>query len=180
MKEVNVELTEGEILKAISEAKLKKKEAAEKVETEEVWEVDLDGNAVDKARNWLVNVYERLKTSKHFDLVKTVLISAVLATISYQLPNVYFFVFGKENVNASFADMVQQHSFAAFGFFVARLIVDTSLYFNEHKFYVFMKRNGNLAFDYQENLSDLNKWQQTLISTIKYCIYLYVYVSLLK
>lgn len=167
-----MELRENEVLEAIRLYKQKKEqEAAAEEEVEGLGE---------KAQNWLESKWSLLVRSKHFDLVKTVLISVVLATLSYQLPNIYFWAFGKENINASFAGMVESHSFAAFGFFVARLVVDVSLYFNEHKFYVFMKRNGNLAFDYQENLTELTKWQQTLVSTLKYCLYLYVYVSLLK
>lgn len=167
-----MELRENEVLEAIRLYKQKK-------EQEAAAEEEVEGFG-EKAQNWLESKWSLLVRSKHFDLVKTVLISVVLATLSYQLPNIYFWAFGKENINASFAGMVESHSFAAFGFFVARLVVDVSLYFNEHKFYVFMKRNGNLAFDYQENLTELTKWQQTLVSTLKYCLYLYVYVSLLK
>lgn len=125
-------------------------------------------------------VWASVMKSKHFDLVKTLLISFVLAVICYQMPNIYFQVLGKENINADFANMVQMTSFAAFKFFVARLVVDTSFYFNEHKFYVFIKRNGNLAFDYQENLIELDKWQQTKITTLKYIAYLFLFAFLLQ
>jgi hypothetical protein len=169
-----MELKENEVLEAIRMYKQQK-------QAEEKANADVEEESFgEKTRGFFSEILTGLVKSKHYDLVKTVLISAVLATLSYQLPNIYFFVFGKENINASFAGMMESHSFAAFGFFVARLVVDISLYFNEHKFYVFMKRNGNLAFDYQENLIDLTKWQQTIISTLKYCLYLYVYVSLLK
>jgi hypothetical protein len=169
-----MELKENEVLEAIRLFK------AKKLEEEKQATNDDEESFKEKAEGFFKTKWAGLIKSKHFDLVKTVLISVVLATLSYQLPNIYFFVFGKENINASFAGMLESHSFAAFGFFVARLVVDVSLYFNEQKFYVFMKRNGNLAFDYQENLSDLTKWQQTLVSTVKYGLYLYVYVSLLK
>lgn len=169
-----MELKENEVLEAIRLYKQQKMEAEKQTSNE------VEESLGDKAKGYVQRHWSNFVKSKHFDLVKTVLISAVLATLSYQLPNIYFFVFGKENINASFAGMMESHSFAAFGFFVARLVVDVSLYFNEHKFYVFMKRNGNLAFDYQENLTDLTKWEQTLISTIKYGVYLYLYGSLLK
>ncbi|MCP9765127.1 hypothetical protein [Lacihabitans soyangensis] len=169
-----MELKDSEILEALMAYKAKKLEEEKQANTDE------EESFKEKAEGFFKTKWAGLIKSKHFDLVKTVLISAVLATLSYQLPNIFFFVFGKENINASFAGMVESHSFAAFGFFVARLVVDVSLYFNEHKFYVFMKRNGNLAFDYQENLENLTKWEQTLISTIKYGIYLCVYVLLLK
>lgn len=168
-----MELKENEVLEAIRLYKQQKKAEKEAIADEEE-------SFGEKAKGYFSEKLTGFVKSKHFDLVKTVLISVVLATLSYQLPNIYFWAFGKENINASFAGMMESHSFAAFGFFVARLVVDVSLYFNEHKFYVFMKRNGNLAFDYQENLTDLTKWQQTIVSTLKYCLYLYVYVSLLK
>lgn len=169
-----MELKENEVLEAIRLYK------AKKLEEEQLKSNDDEESFKEKAQGFLARLWTGLVKSKHFDLVKTVLISLTLATFSYQFPNLCYAVFGKQNINASFAGIAEMHSFAAFGFFVARFIVDVSLYFNEHKFYVFMKRNGNLAFDYQENLSDLTKWQQTLVSTVKYGMYLYVYVSLLK
>jgi hypothetical protein len=134
----------------------------------------------EKAEGYILSKWYNIRKSKHFDLLKTLLISVVLAILSYQLPNLYFSIFGKENINASFAGMFEQTSFAAFKFFIARLVVDTSFYFNENKFYVFMKRNGNLAFDYQENLTELDKWQQTKITTAKYCCYLFLFAWLLQ
>ena len=133
----------------------------------------------EKVSTWFEKTWLEVRKSKHFDLLKTLLISIILAVLSYNLPTIYYFLFGKDNVNASFAMMQEASSFAAFKFFIARLVVDTSLYFNENKFYVFMKRNGNLAFDYQENLTDLNKWQQTKITTIKYIAYLFLFAFFL-
>jgi hypothetical protein len=128
----------------------------------------------------LSGFFHSLMKSKHFDLVKSLLISLFFALLSYNLPTIYFDIFGKENINADWASLIQRHSFAAFGFWTSRLVVDTSFYFNENKFYVYLKRNGNTAFDYQEDLTELSKWQKAIITSTKYSFYMLLYVLLLQ
>jgi hypothetical protein len=123
-----------------------------------------------------INLWTRIRKSKHWDFVANIAISLIISLICYFLPK--FFIDLLPNISAEFGSTVLEISLKALKFFSARIVVDTSIYFNENIFYQFIKRNGNNSFDYQEDLKTLHKWQKMLITTIKYLGYLFLYALL--
>ncbi len=153
-------------------------EAKERKAQETVEEVP-EPTFKERAGGFVAKAWESITKSKHLDIFKTLLISIILAFLSYKMPYIFFDVFGKDNIPGEFAEKITSHSYAAYGFFIARFIVDLALYVNENIFYIFMKRNGNNAFDYQETFTELTKWQQSLLATIKYLGGFFGYILLL-
>ena len=121
------------------------------------------------------SIFQKIKSSKHFDILKTCFVSIFFAFFCYEIPNFYTHIIGEKNISVDFAELLQSCFFGGFRFFIARLIVDWTFYLNENQFYVFIKRNGNSNFDYQENLKKLNPWQQVKITSLKYIAYLFLF-----
>jgi hypothetical protein len=123
-----------------------------------------------------LTIWQKVRQSKHFDFIINVAISFAIGLVCYFLPKMFLDFF--PNISAEFGSTILEISLKTLKFFSARILVDTSFYFNENLFYKFIKRNGNNSFDYQEDLKKLDTWQKMIITTLKYIAYLFLYALL--
>jgi hypothetical protein len=115
------------------------------------------------------SLWQLFTESRHFNFVVLILMVTTLMLVSYMVPS---FVAKKlPNINQEFAHVLMKVSFAALTVFSAILVKDTIYYLLENIFYVFIRRNGNNAFDYQESLKNLSTWQRMIITTLKDIVY---------
>lgn len=113
--------------------------------------------------------WQLFRESKHFNFVLLILMILGLMAVSYIVPSLIAKRF--PNINQEFAHVLMKISFAALTVFSAILVKDTIYYLLENLFYVYIRRNGNHTFDYQESLKTLSTWQRMLITTFKDSIY---------
>jgi hypothetical protein len=123
-----------------------------------------------------INVWTKVRKSKHWDFVVNIGISVAICFVAYFLPK--YLLDHWTNISAELGSTIIEISLKFLKFFSARICVDTSFYFNENLFYQFIKRNGNNSFDYQEDLKKLDTWHKVLITTLKYIAYLLLYALL--
>lgn len=113
--------------------------------------------------------WQLFRESKHFNFVLLILMIIGLMATSYIVPSLIAKRF--PNINQEFAHVLMKVSFAALTVFSAILVKDTIYYLLENLFYVYIRRNGNHTFDYQESLKTLSTWQRMIITTFKDSIY---------
>lgn len=123
------------------------------------------------------NLISKIRTSKHFDVIAKVLLTASmiaglhLAYVVLTLLGAFFPAVVLEALLSGCTTGVL--------IYMGSLLVDLYFYVSENVFYVFLKRNGDRSFDYQESFKKLNEWQKVKIATYKPLAFLLLYVLLL-
>jgi hypothetical protein len=119
-----------------------------------------------------------IRTSKHFDVIAKVLLTACMIGglhIAYTALTIMGGFFPATVLEALLAGCT-----AGVLFFMGTLVIDLYLFVSERVYYVFLKRNGDRSFDYQESFKKLSEWQQVLLSTLKPLFLLLLYVLILS
>lgn len=126
----------------------------------------------------LIEISLLIRKSRHWDFVSgTLLIIGLIASvvIGHQILWRFFPWFP-----ISLMDNLDRTASASVVLFIAFIVADLRFYIFENLFYVYLKRNGNNNFDYQEALKKLTEWQRVKIVTVKYISYLALFVYLVK
>lgn len=126
----------------------------------------------------LIEILLLIRKSRHWDFVSgTLLIIGLIASvvIGHQILWRFFSWFP-----ISLMDNLDRTASASVVLFIAFIVADIRFYIFENLFYVYLKRNGNNNFDYQEALKKLTEWQRVKIVTVKYICYLALFVYLVK
>lgn len=126
----------------------------------------------------LIEILFLIRKSRHWDFVSgTLLIIGLIASvvIGHQILWRFFSWFP-----ISLMDNLDRTASASVVLFIAFIVADIRFYIFENLFYIYLKRNGNNNFDYQEALKKLTEWQRVKIVTAKYISYLSLFVYLVK
>jgi hypothetical protein len=122
--------------------------------------------------------FNSIRTSKHFDVIAKVLLTACMIAglhIAYNVLTILGGLFPATVLESLLAGCT-----AGVLFFMGTLVIDLYLYVSERVYYDFIKRNGDRTFDYQESLKKISEWQRVLLSTLKPLFLLLLYVLILS
>jgi hypothetical protein len=120
-----------------------------------------------------LSIWEKIKTSKHFDFVKKIGLMVAL-TFLLHLSHVGF-----ESVDFLFSaitlDKLLDASTTAVVFMFSAIVIDIFLYASDTVYYNYIKRNGDRNFDEQESFKTLDHKWKLIISNIKYLGLFYIF-----